>query len=621
MPSNLIQVLPAQLVSQIAAGEVVERPASVIKELLENSLDAGATRIEVELEEGGLRLMRVRDNGFGVAKEQLPFALARHATSKISDVSDLDGIATLGFRGEALPSIAAVSRLQMTSRTHAANETAWVVSGDGGDVLDTPRPAAHAPGTSVEVRDLFYAVPARRKFLKTERTELRHIEQLFRRIALCSASVDMRLLHNGKELLRLPAEAQGGSGEQRVADLCGQGFMSHALPLEHSAAGMLLQGWIAQPSFSRSQPDLQYFYVNGRMVRDKLVHSALRRAYADVLHNHRYPAFVLFLTIDPRQVDVNAHPTKHEVRFRESRLVYDFLYHAVHRVIADERPADAGAQHAVRLEMPDNTGRVQPRLAGAFGGYIQPSQQPLGLRVAERHTDFSKATWATGVDAQPSPQHDSASTAHHHAHPQQDSESDTPALGFALGQLHGIYILAQNQQGLVLVDMHAAHERILFERLKQAQSRGVVQSQPLLVPVIVAVSEAEAGLAEEHAEALSGLGLQIDRSGPQSLLVRGLPVLLNRKIDVEQLLRDVLADLSNDEAAAGAGLSEQLDAILGNMACKDAVKAHRLLTIDEMNALLRDMERTDRAGQCNHGRPTWVQLEMGALDRLFMRGQ
>lgn len=619
MTFQSIQVLPAQLVSQIAAGEVVERPASVIKELLENSMDAGATRIDVELEEGGMRLMRVRDNGSGVSKEELPLALARHATSKISNLMDLDGIHTLGFRGEALPSIAAVSRLQMTSRRHDGDAGAWTVSGDGGDQLATPQPAAHAAGTTVEVRDLFYAVPARRKFLKSERTELRHIEQLFRRIALSRPAIDMRMSHNGKEMLRLRPEPESSGNSRRVADLCGEGFMAHALPLTHSAAGMQLDGWIAQPSFSRSQPDLQYFYVNGRMVRDKLVQSALRRAYADVLHNQRHPAFVLFLSLDPRQVDVNAHPTKHEVRFRESRLVYEFLYHAVHSAIADERPQDAAGQHAVQLTASDQSNTVVPQLAGGVSGYVQPRQSAMALGVAE-----AAALWATNDKS--SGLLAAASRQSTHEHPIADSpeRSDgrgTPPLGFALGQLHGIYILAQNAQGLVLVDMHAAHERVLFERLKRAHHAGAVPVQPLLVPVNVSVSEHDASLAEEHAEALLEVGLQVDRQGPQTVVVRGLPVLMNRQVDAQQLLRDVLADLGSDEAVAGAGLAQKVDAILGNMACKDAVKAHRLLSIEEMNALLRDMENTERSGQCNHGRPTWVQLELSALDRLFMRGQ
>ncbi|MDX1496170.1 MAG: DNA mismatch repair endonuclease MutL [Salinisphaeraceae bacterium] len=608
-----IEILPAQLVSQIAAGEVVERPASVIKELLENSLDAGATKIEVELEEGGLRLMRVRDNGSGISQAELPLALARHATSKIHSVSDLDGIVSLGFRGEALPSIAAVSRLQMTSRLHDSEARAWTVSGDGGDDLLTPKPAAHGPGTTVEVRDLFFAVPARRKFLKTERTELRHIDQLFRRVALSRPDVEMRLVHNGRETLKLLAEPAESKGQGRVEALCGVGFMAHALELSHEAAGLRLYGWIAQPSFSRSQPDLQYFYVNGRMVRDKLVQSALRRAYSDVLHNQRHPAFVLFLDIDPRQVDVNAHPTKHEIRFRESRLAYEFLYHAVHKTIADERPENANAQHEVRLGALGADNKVQPQLAGASTAYTTPSQSALGLPLAEA----AAATWRT---ANPQPEIQSQPQVQAQAALNTEDES-RPPLGYALAQLHGIYILAQNADGLILVDMHAAHERILFERLKRARDEGSVAAQPLLVPVSIAVTEAEADLAEKHAEDLQALGLQLDRSGPQSLNLRALPVLLNRNLNAEALVRDVLADLSQDDGPAGAGMQETQNAILGDMACKSAIKAHRQLTIPEMNALLRDMEKTERAGQCNHGRPTWVQLELAQLDRLFMRGQ
>lgn len=597
-----IHVLPPQLVSQIAAGEVVERPASVIKELLENSLDAGASRIEVELENGGLRLMRVRDNGSGIGKQDLPLALARHATSKISNLADLDGIASLGFRGEALPSIAAVSRLTITSRCHA-DDQAWKVTGDGGDILARVSPAAHAPGTTVEVRDLFHAIPARRKFMKTERTELRHIEQLFRRIALSRPEIEMQLLHNGRRLVTLAAESDPGRSGQRVADLCGDGFMSLALPLVHEAAGMRLSGWIAQPSFSRSQPDLQFFYVNGRMVRDKLVQSAIRRAYADVLHNQRHPAYVLFLTLNPRQVDVNAHPTKHEVRFRESRLVYDFLLHAVQAGIARERPGDAGSQHAIRLSDPDPQQTVQPRLSGQSAGYRSPSQSGLGLPIAESLAVYGREQPDSGsLDTGP-------------------EQQAIPPLGFALAQLHGIYVLAQNANGLVLVDMHAAHERILYEQMKKAQAAGPVPSQPLLVPIEMQVAEPEAELAEEHAATLADIGLLLDRSGPRQVIVRGIPVLLKRHIDVEGIVRDVLVDLGQADGATGASLRETLDGIVGNMACKNAIKANRQLSLDEMNALLRDMEGTERAGMCNHGRPTWVQLELDSLDRLFMRGK
>lgn len=591
-----IQVLPAQLVSQIAAGEVVERPASVIKELLENSLDAGASRIDIDLEEGGLRLMRVRDNGQGISESELPLALARHATSKIGSQTDLDGIVSLGFRGEALPSIAAVSRLTLSSRLHDEAASAWIVSGDGGDDLATPKPVAHAPGTTVEVRDLFHAIPARRKFLRTERTELRHIEQVVRRIALSRPEVEIRLTHNGRPLLSLLPDA---SGERRVTDLCGAGFMAQALPVNHEAAGMGLSGWLAQPGFSRSQPDLQYFYVNGRMVRDKLLQSALRRAYADVLHNQRHPAFVLFLQLDPRQVDVNAHPSKHELRFRESRLVYDFVFHAVRAAIADERPQETAAQHRVELEPVLGQPSVQPRFPER--GYTTADQSSLGLAMAESTApDFARGSEISTVTA---------------------ASAGIPPLGLAVAQLHDIYILAQNAEGLVLVDMHAAHERILYERLKQAQHSGPVATQPLLLPVTLQVSEQEATLVEEHGAELCETGLLLERSGPQTVVLRGLPALLGREVDAERLVRDAMADLQAQDGRPGDGLRELQDALLGNMACKSAIKAGRRLTPDEMNRLLRDMEHTERAGMCNHGRPTWVQLELNALDRLFMRGQ
>ncbi len=609
-----IRQLEPQLISQIAAGEVVERPASVVKELVENSLDAGARHILLEVEQGGLRLIRVRDDGFGIAREELPLALARHATSKISSLDDLEKVASLGFRGEALPSIAAVARLSLTSRTAGA-EQGYSVRGDGSDWQDTPRPAAHPPGTTVEVRDLFHAIPARRKFLKTERTEFRHIEQLFRRLALSRPDVGFELRHNGSQILQAGAASDELEQTQRVARLCSTGFIEHALSLDHEAAGMRLHGWIAQPSFSRSQADLQFFYVNGRQVRDKLVQSALRRAYHDVLHNQRFPAYVLFLELDPAQVDVNAHPAKQEVRFRDSRLVFDFLFHAVHRAIADERPADAGDAHRVTLLPPG----VQPR----SDDHRQPQQNALHLRVSEVQPVYE-------VAKQPVP--DPAVLSSTAVSPERDQRpaaemESASALGYALGQLHGIYILAQNAEGLVLVDMHAAHERIIYEGLKNRLEAGRVPNQPLLVPVSLRLSESEADLAERHAEMLLRMGMEISRSGPEAIVIRSIPVLLPSQINVEQLIQDVLSDLAeheddaNNEDTGSARLRHAMEHVLATVACRGAIKAHRQLTLPEMNALLRDMEHTERAGMCNHGRPTWVKLELGELDRLFLRGQ
>ncbi len=609
-----IRQLDPQLISQIAAGEVVERPASVVKELVENCLDAGATHIQVEIEQGGVQLIRIRDNGRGIPQAELALALARHATSKISSLDDLERVSSLGFRGEALPSIASVSRLTLISRSKDADK-AYTVSGDGSDQRDTPRPAAHPVGTTVEVSDLFHAIPARRKFLKAERTEFRHIEQLCKRLALSRPDVTLELKHNGSQIFRvLAAEDQAGQ-QQRVASICGKGFIEHALKLEHEAAGMRMTGWLAQPSFSRSQADLQFFYVNGRLIRDKLVQSALRRAYHDVLHNQRYPAYVLSLEMDPAQVDVNAHPAKHEVRFRDSRLVFDFLFHSVHRAIADERPDDAAHAHRVTLV---------PPIGHVNDSNSQPRQSPLQLRVSEMEAGQPNRSYSLNTGDGLSSAVNSAGAVRESS---RQSQEEIPAMGFALGQLHGIYILAQNADGLILVDMHAAHERIVYEGLKEKLDSGQVPSQPLLVPVTLRLSEAEADLAERHAEVLLKMGLEIRRSGPDSVMLRSIPVLLSSQIDVEQLLRDVLSDIDaqNDLIDTADDSSDRvqhaIEHVLGTVACRGAIKANRQLTLPEMNALLRDMEHTERAGMCNHGRPTWVKLELSELDRLFLRGQ
>lgn len=580
-----IRVLSEQLISQIAAGEVVERPASVVKELVENSLDAGARRVQVEIEQGGLRLIRVRDDGAGIPVAELPLALARHATSKIGSLADLESVLSMGFRGEALPSIASVARLTLTSRK-AGEEQAWCTQ----DAADAPRPAALAAGTVVEVRDLFYNVPARRKFLRSERTEFGHIEQLFQRLALSRFDVEFRLLHDGRQRYALAA-VPGGNPRPRLRQVCGEDFSASLQDVETERAGMRLRGWIAQPAFSRSQPDLQYFFVNGRTVRDKLVVHALRQAYADVLHSSRYPAYVLYLELDPRQVDVNAHPAKHEVRFREPRLVHDFLYRAVHEALAGTRP-DSG-QHRVGLSS-----------AAAATAGAGPRQAGLGLTVSEPPAP----AYAGAFDAL---HRDASATG-------SPEQAEVPPLGYALAQLHGAFILAQNVQGLVLVDQHAAHERVLFEAMKRDLSAGAIRSQPLLVPLTLEVSVYQADLVEQHAAGLAVMGLELDRNGPNSVRLRAIPVLLQNE-DAGQLVRDVLADLEVEHGAAR--LQEIRDHILGNMACRNAVRANRQLTLDEMNRLLRDMERTERAGVCNHGRPTWVQVELPALDRLFLRGR
>jgi DNA mismatch repair protein MutL len=587
-----IHRLPPQLINQIAAGEVIERPASVLKELLENSLDAGATRIDVDIEQGGTRLIRVRDNGCGIARDELGLALSRHATSKIRSLEDLERVATLGFRGEALPSIASVARLTLASRV-ADEPSGWQVAGDGRELPAEPAPVAHPVGTTVEVRDLFFNTPARRKFLRAEKTELGHLDELLRRLALARFDIELRVRHNERPLRTLRAAPERAERERRVADLCGPGFMEHALHVELEGAGLHLRGWIAQPAFSRSQGDLQFLYVNGRMVRDRLAAHAVRQAYQDVLYHGRHPAYVLYLELDPRQVDVNAHPAKHEVRFRDSRLVHDFIARSLQRVLAEIGPASP-APATVGAE------QVAAPWHAAGASAVPHGQQPMPLQVREQLAGY--AALHPGASAPPPPAEGGA----------------PPPLGYALAQLHGVYILAQNAAGLVLVDMHAAHERITYERLKAALDAQAVRSQPLLVPLSLAVSEREADAAEEHAALFREIGFELDRRGPQTLVVRQVPVLLGGA-DHAALVRDVLADLLTH--GASARLREALNGVLATMACHGSIRAHRALTITEMNALLRDMERTERSGQCNHGRPTWVQLGLEELDRLFLRGR
>jgi len=588
-----IQVLPSRLINQIAAGEVIERPASVVKELLENCLDAGASRIEIDIEHGGRQRIRVRDDGGGIPRDELSLALSRHATSKIAALEDLERIGSLGFRGEALPSIASVSRLRLSSCS-VESDSGWMVQGDGSDAVLVPSPAAHPRGTTVDVRDLFFNTPARRKFMRGDSTEYKHIETVVHRIALSRFPVAFSLQHNQRGILHLPPARGREQQERRVADLCGKRFVEQALYIEHTAAGLSLHGWVALPTFSRSQPDLQYFYVNNRMVRDKLVTHAVRQAYQDVLFHGRHPAFVLFLTLDPAAVDVNAHPTKHEVRFRDGRLVHDFLFRTLHEALAGVRPSNAqavpqSAPLAEALPIDGSRGMTPAQPGLRFDVREQPG------RYAALHPQPSVATPAI-----------------------MDAATDAYPLGFALAQLHGVYILAQNALGLVLVDMHAAHERITYELLKQAQAGEGIRSQPLLVPLRLDVSAREADACEAQQAACRELGLDIDRLGREQLVVRAIPALLHTA-DIGSLVRDVLSDLL--EHGSSRRVQESINALLATLACHGSVRANRRLTTDEMNALLRDMERTERSGQCNHGRPTWVQLGMAELDKLFLRGR
>ncbi|MBF0257092.1 MAG: DNA mismatch repair endonuclease MutL, partial [Gammaproteobacteria bacterium] len=605
-----IKQLPDQLINQIAAGEVVERPSSVVKELVENSLDAGSRRIEVQIEQGGAKLIRVQDDGCGIPAAELSLALSRHATSKIASLSDLEGVLSMGFRGEALPSIASVSRLSLTSRA-AGEDSAWQI-----DTGQPARPAALPQGTLIEVRDLFYNTPARRKFLKAEKTEFGHIETLLKRLALARPEVRFSLQHNGREVFSLAAADSEAERNRRLGLLLGKAFVDQVLSFEQAAAGLRLYGWLGLPTFSRSQADMQFFYVNGRMVRDKLLGHAVRQGYQDVLYHGRHPAYVLFLEIDPAQVDVNVHPAKSEVRFRDGRLVHDFLFRSLHQVLA---ATQAGAQAPASFADAPPSTQAAPASASGGSGFQPRYQQAMPLGVAESARQYQASlNWQRPLqEAQmPAPAAVLTGASARQGEAEPDGATQAPLLGFALAQLHGIYILAQNAAGLVLVDMHAAHERISYEQLKQRFDQENIAVQPLLVPETVHVSAAEADRCEAEAEFLAQLGVQVDRIGKESLVVRALPALL-RGADAAQLLRDLLADLM--EYGSTRRLQEQSNRILATMACHGSVRANRRLSIEEMNALLRDMERTERSGQCNHGRPTWVQLDLKALDGLFMR--
>ncbi|WP_407910041.1 DNA mismatch repair endonuclease MutL [Lysobacter claricitrinus] len=596
-----IRQLPDVLINQIAAGEVVERPASVVKELVENALDAGAGRVDIDLEDGGIRLIRIRDDGLGIDPHELPLAVQRHATSKIASLDDLEGVATLGFRGEALPSIASVSRLALVSRTRDA-EHATAIEVDGGHI-GAASPRAHPHGTTVEVRDLFYNVPARRKFLRAERTELSHIEDWLRQLALARPDVELRVSHNGKPSRRWKGERDLLSGE-RLHEALGPDFVRHSLRVEHGdlgdGRGLRLQGWIAEPSYNRASTDQQFLFVNGRSVRDRGVAHAVRQAYADVLFHGRHPAYVLFLSLDPRRVDVNVHPAKHEVRFRDSRLIHDFVYRTLQGVLAETRAGSSVATFgAPAAPMPASAAWSPPM-----------RQSPLGLQVAETRAAY-EALYA-------SPERAVSASMSSLPTPAANDEPTLPPLGYALAQLQGIYILAECADGLIVVDMHAAHERIGYEKLKNAHDGEGLRTQPLLVPQTVAVSEREADVAEREVETLAQLGFEVSRSGLQSVVLRAVPALLANG-DTEGLLRDVLADLR--EHGETRRIAAARDELLSTMACHHAVRANRRLTIHEMNALLREMEATERSGQCNHGRPTWAHFSLAEIDKWFLRGR
>ena len=641
-----IKQLPPHLINQIAAGEVVERPASAIKELLENALDAGATQIDIDIEQGGVKRIRIRDNGRGIPKEELPLALSRHATSKIASLDDLENVLSFGFRGEALPSIASISRLTLSSKCQNSDE-AWQLQGNGQEQFDDPEPCSHATGTTVDVRDLFFNVPARRKFLKTEKTEFRHLEDVVKKVALSRFETGFTLRHNQKPVLNLRPATSIEMAERRVAEICGPAFTEQSIRVEHEGADLKLTGWIGLPTFSRSQADLQFFYVNHRIVKDRVVTHAIRQSYQDVLYHGRHPAYVLYLDIDPTKVDVNAHPTKHEVRFRESSLVHGFMYRSLHKTLADFRPKDqlVASEEARPSELLNKAVSLQDSLRYSS----MTDQQSLNIPVKEQ-VDFykrlhgnenlenkassvglgqqgqintEKSTTNEAANLSTNSLNNGVNTASSSGFsmPVQRATTDTgeiPPLGFAVAQIHGIFILAENAHGLIVVDMHAAHERITYEYLKRSMAEESVRSQPLLVPLAISVSKKEADCADNNPDTFQKLGFSLSRLSPEKITVRAVPSLLKNS-DIESLVRDVLSDLLMH--GTSERIQQAMNEILSTMACHGSVRANHRLTVPEMNSLLRDMERTERSGQCNHGRPTWTQMSLSQLDKLFMRGQ
>jgi len=609
-----IHHLPDLLINQIAAGEVIERPASALKELLENSLDAGATEIAVQLEGGGIKLLRVRDNGGGIAAEQLPLALMRHATSKIASLDDLQRVASMGFRGEALASMAAVAQVTLTSRPADAAH-AWKVEAMDG-TQSAAAPTAHAQGTSVELRELYFNTPARRKFLKTENTEYAWCEETFKRIALSRPDVAFSLQHNGKRIwqlaatIRSPRPLAGERLGERVAALLGAEFAQHAVNIERQIGRLQLHGIAALPAYSRSTRDEQYFFVNGRFVRDKVLAHAVRQAYQDILHHQRHPAFVLFLELPPEQVDVNVHPAKSEVRFRESQGIHQFVFHALQDALSTPM-AETQSGTVVGAASAANNFRQQA------GSYDNASQQHIAFGAAERQATYR--LWEAQTDdasvGRVSTRHVGLKSDPHR--PFTFPAPEHP-LGFALGQLSGIYILAQNQQGLIVVDMHAAHERIVYEKLKTAFDQQQMPTQPLLIPVTFAAEALDIATAEEEQEALKQLGFDIAPLSPTTLAVRAMPAMLKQS-HAEAAAREVLHELR--DFGASRALTERRNELLATLACHSAVRANQQLSIPEMNAILREMEQTVRADQCNHGRPTWFQITIAELDAMFMRGK
>ncbi len=597
-----IHSLPPQLINQIAAGEVVERPASIVKELVENCFDAGSNQITIDIEQGGTRLIKIHDNGCGVEYDDLTLALSRYATSKISSLNDLEHVQSMGFRGEALSSISSVARLSLTSKT-ANNIRAWCITTDGAEAVFDIQPAAHSQGTTVEVSDLFYNTPARRKFLKTEKTEFSHIDNLIKKMALSHFNIGFKLTHNQREIINLKIADTESLQQQRIASICGAEFIKNSLKINFSASGLQLSGWVGLPTFSRSQQDRQFFYVNQRLIKDRLVSHAVKKAYQDVMFHGRHPVFVLYLSLDAALVDVNAHPAKLEVRFREGRLVHDFLFSALYRSIAEQRPS-------------------LPTL-NEIDSHVDANNFSANVAQTQESSAHFQPSFSTTQSS--SPLHIKAEIQNYLIQPQKDNNdyvadktASFPPLGYAIAHLHNIYILSETREGIILVDAHAAHERITYERLKKQYYQGSIANQPLLLPIKISVSTSEADLSEQQSLIFNSLGFEVNRINLETLLIRSVPILL-AKADAEILIRDVLADIL-DQGSSNL-IEKQTNEVLATMACHSSVRAKRHLTIEEMNALLREMEQTERIGQCNHGRPTWVNLSHADLDKFFLRGQ
>jgi DNA mismatch repair protein MutL len=641
-----ICILETRLANQIAAGEVVERPASVVKELLENSIDAGATRITIEIESGGIKLIRIRDNGHGIAKNQLNIALSRHATSKITSIDDLAKISSLGFRGEALASICSVSKVVLTSAT--ANQAHGAqVRVVGKDMTAEVTPAPHAQGTTVEVKDLFFNVPARRKFLKTEKTEFFHIEEVVKRLALAKFNIGFELKHNGKNILNLPQATDEAIKKRRIANIISEEFATSAIDIATDNQSLKLCGWISQPTLSRSNTDMQYFFINKRIVKDKLVNHAIRQAYTDVLYNGRYPVYSLYLTIAPDLIDVNVHPTKHEVRFKDSGSAYKFIAGVLMRALNDTKP-----KHNNEVAVDFNIASEQPQLSTSSkinlsspnwqptkkltvtNNYSQsnlftPSAKPFNIVAENKHLDTNSAdnelilenSFMSNEPHPPVAVGTSIITDNHSSCITKNTDSKTmeeiPPLGFAVAQIKGIYIIAENINGMIIVDMHAAHERITYEKIKQDFYRHAIASQPLLLPKSIMLNPEETECVKSNIDKLQKVGLHLEQSGENSFIIRSIPVLL-QQADISKLLSTTINAMIKFDTTKN--INNEMNQVLATMACHGSIRANRNMTVSEMNALLRDMEQTNCSNQCNHGRPTWVEFTLQNIDKLFSRG-